>query len=119
MSQNENLPNPDQQESNSPEVPFFARYLEGQLEDLPPEETESISGGTGGNLTGEIREDLEDLIAVIQKFPSDSEDSLLIATRKYPSDHEDLTAVTLKYPSDHEEGDFVTTLKYPSDHEDV
>ena len=100
MSQNENLPNQDQQESNSPAVPFFARYLEGQLEDLSQEETESISGGNCSNYTGEIGE------------------APIPVTKKYPSDNEDF-AVTLKYPSDNEEGDFVTTLKYPSDNEDV
>ena len=107
MSQNENLPNPDQQESNSPVVPFFARYLEGQLEDLSQEAAESISGGTCDNLIGEIVEHL-----------TGTEKDPIPVTKKYPSDHEDL-AVTLKYPSDQEEGDFVTTLKYPSDHEDV
>ena len=139
MSQNENQPNQDQQESNSPAVPFFARYLEGQLEDLPQQETESISGGSCGDLTAGIG---KDSIGVTEKYPSDNEDVAMTLkypsdnedvamTRKYPSDHEDVAmtekypsdhedvAMTLKYPSDNEEGHSVTTLKYPSDNEDA
>ncbi|MBD2201143.1 microviridin/marinostatin family tricyclic proteinase inhibitor [Calothrix sp. FACHB-1219] len=98
---------------DSPAVPFFARYLEGQYsEELSEEELSGVGGG------------------------------IRFATKKYPSDHEngggitkprkDDIAVTLKYPSDNEEGgggivtkkapsdtdELVTTLKYPSDGDD-
>lgn len=93
MANNENIPNEDRQKLNSPAVPFFVRYLEGQLEDLSQEEAESISGGRCGNNL----------------------------TRKYPSDNEDGIAVTLKFPSDQEDGSEAqpVTLKFPSDQEDV
>ncbi len=75
-------------------VPFFARYLEGQIaqdlsETLSEDAMETVQGGQ---------------VAVTEKYPSD----------------QDEVAVTLKYPSDQEDGggDPVTTLKYPSDQED-
>ena len=37
----------DKQELNSKAVPFFARYLEGQLEDLSEEEMKAVGGGRG------------------------------------------------------------------------
>ncbi|KAB8314177.1 microviridin/marinostatin family tricyclic proteinase inhibitor [Tolypothrix campylonemoides VB511288] len=82
------------QDLNSPAVPFFARYLEGQCEELSVEEMEAVTGG------GQIN-----------------------TTLKYPSDLEDVgggTVTTLKYPSDQEEGGggIVTTQKYPSDGDD-
>ena len=95
MSNNENIPSNDSQEPNSEAVPFFVRYLEGQLEELSEKEAESISGGLCGDN---------------------------IKTRKYPSNHEDVPEqgwpMTLKYPSDHEdvpEQGWPMTRKYPSD----
>jgi hypothetical protein len=74
-------------------VPFFARYLEGQLgEDLSEEEMAAVSGGSD------------------------------VVTMAYPSDQEGGGggAVTQKYPSDNEDGGGggVMTKKYPSDQED-
>jgi len=109
----------NKRESDSKAVPFFARYLEGQLEDLSEAEMKAVGGQRG--------------LITTQKYPSDSEDGVSIkpdwndipVTRKYPSDHEDSgfgdIAVTLKYPSDQEDsgfGDIAVTLKYPSDQED-
>ena len=103
MSNNENIPSNYSQDSNSEAVPFFVRYLEGQLEELSEKEAESTSGGGC----------------------SDN-----IETRKYPSDdNEDtFTSVTkLKYLFDHIFGPkedpsnappYAVTLKYPSDDED-
>ena len=118
MSHNENRKNKDEQESTSPAVPFFVRYLEGQLEDLSEEESESIGGAICGAF-------------VTKKFPSDYEDGNFgvsegsPVTLKFPSDHEDGspnpgTAVTLKFPSDHEDGSplAAVTLKFPSDNDD-
>ena len=91
----------DKQELNSKAVPFFARYLEGQLEDLSEEEMKAVGGGKG---------------SMTKKYPSDSEEGGEITTKM--SD----VAMTLKYPSDHEDGgttcklsDQVVTEKYPSD----
>ncbi|MGC9524001.1 MAG: microviridin/marinostatin family tricyclic proteinase inhibitor [Limnospira sp.] len=109
----------NKRESDSKAVPFFARYLEGQLEDLSEAEMKAVGGRRG--------------LITTKKYPSDSEDGVGIkpiwgdipVRRRYPSDREDSGVgdmpVTLKYPSDHEDsggGDLVVTLKYPSDHED-
>ena len=118
MSNNENIPSNDQQEPNSEAVPFFVRYLEGQLEELSEEEAESVGGGFPCapemkelNIS-HINENLKDLNF---EFPFGA------ATLKYPSDHEDgsshHTAVTLKYPSDNEDGGMMTK-KYPSDNDE-
>ena len=74
MSNNENIPSKDQQEPNSEAVPFFVRYLEGQLEKLSEEEAESICGGND---------------IMTRKFPSDQEDGPGPVTLKFPSDQED------------------------------
>ncbi len=69
----------DKQKLNSKAVPFFARYLENQLDELSEEEMNAVVGGCplppvkGGNL-------------VTEKFPSDSDEAM---TMKYPSDNED------------------------------
>ena len=94
-----------QQQLNSKAVPFFARYLEGQLEDLSEKEAQAVGGG---------------LHFVTKRYPSDNEDggSKFATTMKYPSDNEDggSGSVTEKYPSDQEDiGDIGTvTWKYPS-----
>jgi bacteriocin-like protein len=55
------------------EVPFFARYLEGQVtQDLSEEELKKISGGVG--------------VGVTHKHPSDADEE---HTTKYPSDGDD------------------------------
>lgn len=100
---------------NSQNLPFFARYLEGQFcEDLSEEEMNEIQGGLSV-VTLAYPSDRD--IAVTLKYPSDNEDGFGGLTRKYPSDHEDSGFVTKKYPSDHEDGGFVTQ-KYPSDGDD-
>ena len=58
---------------NAHAVPFFARYLEGQLEELSEEEAEALGGG-GCSLT-------------TKKYPSDCDEGPV--TLKYPSDCED------------------------------
>ena len=86
------------QDLNSHAVPFFARYLEGQLEELSDEEAEAVDGGNS-----------------------------FTETRKFPSDHEDGVGggdtMTLKFPSDAEDGGggdpFPMTLKFPSDGDDA
>jgi hypothetical protein len=98
------------QDLDSPAVPFFARYLEGQYcEDLSPEESSAVGGGT---------------IYLTKKYPSDHEDGStvtskfrdLATTLKYPSDQEDGGGITTKYPSDSDE--YAVTQKYPSDGDD-
>lgn len=61
---------------NSKPVPFFARYLEGQLEDLSEEEMADVVGGS---------------TVTTMAYPSDQEgrDDGIMTTQKYPSDHED------------------------------
>jgi len=91
----------NKRESDSKAVPFFARYLEGQLEDLSEAEMKAVGGQRG--------------LITTQKYPSDSEDGVSIKP-----DWNDIP-VTRKYPSDHEDsgfGDIAVTLKYPSDQED-
>ena len=70
----------NKQNLNAKEVPFFARYLEGQgYEELSENELDNIRGG------------------YLHPKPT---------TRKYPSDSEDGGdggPVTLKYPSDNDE----------------
>ena len=66
-------------------VPFFARYLEGQLEELSEEEAEAVGGG---------------YFSISKKHPFSC-----YVTKKYPSDcDEGPIAVTLKFPSDWEDG---------------
>ncbi len=87
---------------NSPAVPFFALFLEGQnYEEISDLELEAISGGQ---------------TVLSKKFPSDYED-VGVLTKKCPADNDEY-AVTQKYPSDNEDGD-VVTLKFPSDNEDA
>ncbi|BAZ07397.1 microviridin/marinostatin family tricyclic proteinase inhibitor [Calothrix sp. NIES-3974] len=78
-----------------PPTPFFARYLEAQLQDLSEAEIEAISGGG---------------MAVTLAYPSDQEGvEGGVVTQKYPSDHEDVsdgTITTKKYPSDQEDSGF-------------
>jgi hypothetical protein len=72
---------------DSQNLPFFARFLEGQAcEDLTEEEIASVNGGCG---------------FATRKYPSDQEDGGFV-TEKYPSDADEF--VTLKYPSDNDEG---------------
>jgi Serine endopeptidase inhibitors len=104
---------------DSQELPFFARFLEGQFcEDLSAEEMNEVQGGLK-------------LIAPTQKHPPESHD-LIVTTLKFPSDQEDggggghipITnklkdehSVTKKYPSDSDEH-VAITQKYPSDGDD-
>jgi hypothetical protein len=102
------------------DLPFFARFLEGQMEDLSAAEADEIVGGR-------VRIARPIGIVFSKKYPSDHEDSrgcVLPMTKKYPADREDLPGdlvVTQKFPSDGEDnhgGGIATTLKYPSDNED-
>jgi hypothetical protein len=84
---------PLQTQSSAPpsrDLPFFARFLEGQQ----PAATASQVALTGGG------------IQIAPKLP-DNTDNNNVQTRKYPSDSEDNTG-----------GGIVTTQKYPSDSED-
>jgi Serine endopeptidase inhibitors len=97
---------------DSPAVPFFARYLEGQYcEDLSEEELSGVGGGTT-LYTKKYPSDQEDSGCVTSKFKD------LVQTLKYPSDQEDSGGggVTKKYPSDSDE--VAVTQKYPSDGDD-
>ena len=59
--------------SNGQELPFFARYLEGQIvQELSEEELKKINGGVG--------------VGVTYKYPSDADEE---QTMKYPSDGDD------------------------------
>jgi hypothetical protein len=107
----------DQQKLNSKAVPFFARYLEGQLEDLSQEEMKAVSGGRGF-LTKKYPSDHEDCGGMTLPMKDD-----VAVTLKYPSDNEDGgipikpdPGVTEKYPSDSDE--WAVTQKYPSDGDD-
>lgn len=111
------------------ELPFFARFLEGQQLEVATEGVVLTANATietkpsnrPGNLSG------KETIST-KKYPSDAEDNTgggTVTTRKYPSDAEDNTGggiiTTRKYPSDAEDntgGGIVTTQKYPSDGED-
>jgi len=106
----------DNQDLKQEAVPFFARYLEGQInfiEEISEEETQAVAGGTGGKKKLPLK-------AVTEKFPSDQADGGIAVTLKFPSDQEESGGgvVTLKFPSDQEDvsgGGGVTTKKYPSD----
>ncbi len=62
-------------------VPFFARYLEGQiLEELSEEDIQTVVGGKKTDVT----------TVTTMKYPSDSEESSPPnVTLKYPSDGDD------------------------------
>lgn len=106
----------DKQDLKQEAVPFFARYLEGQInfiEEISEEETQAVAGGTGVNKKSPLK-------AVTEKFPSGHEENGGIAvTQKFPSDQEDGGGIvtTLKFPSDQEDvaGGGIMTKKYPSD----
>ncbi|MEM1308058.1 MAG: microviridin/marinostatin family tricyclic proteinase inhibitor [Cyanobacteria bacterium P01_H01_bin.153] len=62
-----------QRDPNCREVPFFARYLEGQItQNLSEEELRQVNGGNG--------------VLTTHKYPSDFSDPV---THKYPSDGDD------------------------------
>lgn len=69
----------DKQKLKSKAVPFFARYLENQLDELSEEEMNAVVGGCP---LSPVKGDY----AVTKKFPSDSDEAM---TMKYPSDNED------------------------------
>jgi Serine endopeptidase inhibitors len=123
------------QDLDGKDLPFFARFLEGQIEDISEGEAGDVVGGKHCRrcsppiaMTRKYPSDNEDM-AMTKKYPSDSEDSSgggPIVTQKFPSDGEDNPggtpiATTLKYPSDNEDGaggGIATTMKYPSDNEE-
>lgn len=114
----------DKQEFNQA-IPFFAHYLEGQIdfiEEISEAETQAVGGGFKA-LTRKYPSDQEDCkpIAITEKYPSDNEDICdgVPVTKKYPSDNEEI--VTQKFPSDNEDGcggGVAVTLKYPSDNDE-
>lgn len=66
-------------------TPFFARYLEGQMEDLSETELEAIAGGAGDAVTlayPSDKEDAGDGTVVTQRYPSDQDDTGTGATSK-------------------------------------
>ncbi len=120
MSDNNN------QEKSSYNVPFFARYLEGQfITEVSEEEMDEVQGGIRHINFKDLKDikgikDIKDIV-MTKKFPSDHEDGSPgdgIITNKY-RDIVDIGPgggyVTRKYPSDHDEA---VTLKYPSDGDD-
>lgn len=65
--------------SNSGSVPFFARYLEGQIpQELSEEDLNVINGGGDLRDKGDVGTD---------KYPSDSDEA---ETQKYPSDSDEV-----------------------------
>lgn len=106
----ENTPSQIQtNDSARKDLPFFARFLEGQHPEVVDNKVALTESAT------------------IQTQPSNSQSELgkkgTVTTRKYPSDAEDNTGgivSTMKYPSDAEDntGTIVVTHKYPSDGED-
>jgi Serine endopeptidase inhibitors len=90
-----------QQNLSSQELPFFARYLEGQFcDDLSEEEMQEVQGGfrpvnPKPPLTYKHP---SDIVSLTKKYPSDQEEHAV--TEKYPSDGDDHVYVTQKYPSD-------------------
>jgi hypothetical protein len=105
------------------DLPFFARFLEGQQPEVATEGVVLTADATIAKKPSSGKETVH-----TTKYPSDSEDNTgggIVTTRKYPSDAEDNTGggimTTNKYPSDAEDstgGGIVTTRKYPSDSED-
>jgi Serine endopeptidase inhibitors len=107
----ENTPSQIQtNDSAGKDLPFFARFLEGQHPEVVDNKVALTDSPT------------------IEIQPSTSSSELgkkgTVTTRKYPSDAEDNTGggtvSTMKYPSDAEDstGGIMTTNKYPSDAED-
>jgi bacteriocin-like protein len=103
------MPNNNDQNLPSEAVPFFARYLEGQMEEqieeMSDEDLAAVSGGQG---------------MITLAYPNDNPGlpGGNPVTLAYPSDFEGLPIcdpITMRYPSDVEGGP--VTLKYPSDHE--
>lgn len=85
----------DKQDLKQEAVPFFARYLEGQInfiEEVSSEKAQAVGGGR--------------TLYTTAKYPSDAEDSLggggTLVTTAYPSDEDSLGGadMTAKYPSD-------------------
>jgi Serine endopeptidase inhibitors len=87
-------------ESPGKDLPFFARFLEGQQ----PESANNRVALTDSTRPGDTGSSV-----MTRRYPSDAEDTGggVVTTNKYPSDAEDNTG-----------GGIVTTQKYPSDGED-
>lgn len=85
------------QDLDSNNVPFFARYLEGQMEQVSEAEAAALLGGKSkipGAPSPGVTNRLADQLQT-QKFPSDQEDvSQPIMTQKFPSDQEDIAQIT-------------------------
>ncbi len=110
-------------ESSKEDLPFFARFLEGQNEEI----ADSSVVLTDRLIANKTRPERGERVRETRKYPSDREDSHgggSTVTNKYPSDGEDNSggnSLTRKYPSDHEDnsgGGQVFTQKFPSDGED-
>ncbi len=87
------------------DLPFFARFLEGQMADIPAQEAAEVSGGS-------ILSDL-----LFKKDPLNRDNGIFSTTSRYPSDSDEFDRIgtTQKFPSDREDGSNMTTWKYPSD----
>jgi Serine endopeptidase inhibitors len=106
--------------SSGQDLPFFARFLEGQREEIADNKVALTDRDS--------RRERGDRLNVTRKYPSDNEDinsGGSVTTKKYPSDNEDSTGggvvTTKKYPSDNEDinsGGGLVTQKFPSDGED-
>ena len=121
--------NPDSQptseiqtnELKGKDLPFFARFLEGQKREVIQHKVALSEDRTIEKKPSNLPE------MITNKYPSDAEDSSgggIVTTQKYPSDAEDSSGggitTTIKYPSDSEDssGGGIVTNMYPSDAED-
>jgi hypothetical protein len=104
----------DQNKIQIDDLPFFARFLENQMRELPEVEAEDVVGGM------KIGKPINTTGATTLKYPSDMEEGGApshppiippMATHKYPSDGEDTHG---SHPRP-----IVATRKYPSDFEDA
>jgi hypothetical protein len=107
----------DQNKIQIDDLPFFARFLENQMAELPETEAEDVVGGMT------IKKPI-DRVSEIGHLPA-------FGTNKYPSDGDDNTPIdrpfhpvqTAKHPSDGEDSHsrpiMPMTKKYPSDFEDT
>jgi Serine endopeptidase inhibitors len=116
----DNLDNIEINNLDTTDLPFFARFLEGQMEDVSEVESASVAGGSNITSSGINKKFLD--MAYTNKYPSDGDDQGGgVVTQRYPSDHEEI-AQTSKYPSDNEDhaggGNPPMTKKYPSDREE-
>jgi hypothetical protein len=74
------MANHNKYDSNTQEIPFFARYLEAQItHELSEEEAKEVSGGASPLVTFKTPSDIDEIatpkkIYVTQKYPSDDDE---------------------------------------------